>query len=417
MRPGRVLQVDKFLRRQGGAPAYMLELAELQRRAGIEVEFYAMADEGNLPARFADDFAPPMELSAPAGALRAKAVTAARMVWNRPAARGIGRVLDHFRPEVVHVHNVYHQLSPSILAAVASRDIPLVMTVHDPKLVCTNYHQLAGDEVCTRCTERRTFVPALRTRCVDGSLAASAVLAVEGTIHRLARLYGPVDRFICPSRYLLDQLRRGGVFPDRLVHVPHGIDTSDIAPGDGAGDGLLFVGRLTPEKGVHQLIDAVVRHPELRLTILGDGPERAALSARAEATGGRIRVPGPVPKAEVVRAMRASRAVIVPSTWPENQPMAILEAMAAARPVVATDLGGSAELVHDGETGLVVPAGDVAALGAALTRLAGDPALAERLGRAGRRAVVERHAPDHHLAAVLDVYAEASGRHRAPRPG
>lgn len=415
MRPARVLQVDKFLRRQGGAPAYMLELAELQRRAGIEVEFFAMADEANLPSRFAADFAPPIDLSAPQGPPWSKVATAARMVWNRPAAEGLRRVLDHFRPDVVHVHNVYHQLSPSILAAVAQRGIPLVMTVHDPKLVCTNYHQLAGEEVCTRCTERRTFLPALRTRCVDGSLSASAVLALEGTIHRLGRFYGPVDRFICPSRYLVDQLRRGGVFPDRLVHVPHGIDTSEITAGDGAGDGLLFVGRLTPEKGVHQLVDAVVRHQDLRLTILGDGPERTAVAARAEAGGGRIQMPGPVPKAEVMRAMGASRAVIVPSTWPENQPMAILEAMAAARPVVTTDLGGSPELVRHDQTGLVVPAGDVGALGDALVRLAGDPALAERLGRAGRRAVVEHHAPDHHLAAVLEVYEEASAHRSAPR--
>lgn len=411
MRPERVLQVDKFLRRQGGAPAYMLDLADLQRRAGIEVEFFAMEDDRNVAARFADDFAPPMELSSPTGPPWDRLATAGRMVWNRPAARAMGRVLDRFRPDVVHVHNVYHQLSPSVLAAVAERHIPLVMTVHDPKLVCTSYHQLAGDEVCTRCTERRTFLPALRTRCVDGSFAASAVLAVEGTIHRVGRLYGPVDRFICPSRYLLDQLHRGGVFPDRLVHVPHGIDTSGITPADGPGEGLLFIGRLTVEKGVHDLVEAVERRPDLRLTILGDGPERSAVSARAAATGGRITVPGPVPKAQVIDAIRASRAVVVPSTWPENQPMAILEAMAVGTPVVATDLGGSAELVRHGETGLVVPPRDPDALGAALERLAGDAGLAARMGRAGRRAVLDRHGPDRHLAALLDVYAAAASRH------
>ncbi len=400
----RVLQVDKFLHPQGGAPAYMFGLAELQRAAGLDVEFFSMADERNVPARYSDSFAPHLQLSPFPRGLGERSRTLSAMIWSRPARRAIEQVLDDFRPDVVHVHNVYHQLSPSILWAARAAGVPVVMTVHDAKLVCASYNLFDGHAACDVCVGHRTFASAVRRRCRDGSLAASAALAVESTIHRWARAYRPVGAFICPSTFILGELRRAGVFPDRLVHIPNFADIGGISPADDAGDGVVYVGRLNTAKGVDVLVDAVGRTPGTRLDCYGDGPARAHLEQLADRVApGRVTFHGAVSREEVFAAHRRGRVSVLPSRSPENLPLSILEAMACARPVIATTLGGSPELVDDGITGRLVPPDDPDALAAAIVDLTADARRARTAGVAARAATL-RYAPEPHLEAVSAVY-------------
>ncbi|HET7719993.1 MAG TPA: glycosyltransferase [Acidimicrobiales bacterium] len=206
----RILHVDKFLRRSGGAAGYMLDLAGRQRADGHEVEFFAMAHPDNQPATYQLRFPPFVSLEPPPDGLVDQAKAAGRMIHSVRSASGMAAVLDRFRPDVVHLHNIYHQLSPSILRPMARRSIPVVMTVHDYKLVCPTYRMLdAQGALCDACVEGRPL-EALKRRCQGGSLAGSAVLALESTLHRTFRAYGAVDRFIAPSAFLADTLRRGG---------------------------------------------------------------------------------------------------------------------------------------------------------------------------------------------------------------
>jgi len=407
----RILQVDKFLHRQGGAPAYMLDLAEVQRRAGHEVEFFSMADERNSPSTNADLFVPSMSLSPfPSGPLD-RSRTLAHLVWSTDAKRRFAAAIDRFEPDIVHVHNIYHQLSPSILWAARAKGVPVVMTVHDAKLVCASYMLDVDNEICEACVGKATFVRAPLKRCRGGSLAATTALAFESTLHRLGRLYRPVGAFICPSDFIGERFRRSGVFPDRLVRLPHFIDTDTIDAATGPGAGYVYAGRLHRIKGVDVLIRAIGAVPGAQLRVLGDGPDRADFEALAEREApGRVQFLGMADKATVLDEIRRSRAAVLPSFMQENMPMSILETFAAGRAMIVSDRGGSPEFVDDGTDGYVVSAGSVDQLAEAIGRLERDPALAEHMGARARRKACELYHPDQHLHDLLDVYASVGVR-------
>ncbi|MGH7776438.1 MAG: glycosyltransferase [Candidatus Dormibacterales bacterium] len=403
----RILHVNKFLYRRGGAEAYMEDLAALQAAAGHEIAFFGMRHPLNPPMPYEAEFPSYVEFGEPGVPLGPRLRAAARMVHSSSAARGVARVADDFRPHLAHLHNVYHQLSPSILRPLAARGIPVVMTLHDYKLACPSYQFLDHGHVCEACLGGH-FWHAPARRCKDGSLAASALLAAESYTHAATRAYARVSLFICPSRFLAGKMAEAGVFPERMRHVPHFVEAAGPAK-EAPGGPLLYAGRLSPEKGVDVLLEALARlDPVPEVLVAGDGPARGALEARAAALPpGRVRFLGRVDKETVKDLMALSSAVVVPSRWHENQPMVVLEAFAAGVPVVATSLGGLPELVEDGVTGQVVPPVDPAALARALAALAADPARALGMGTRARRLAGEEFAPARHLDRVLAVYEEA----------
>lgn len=404
----RILHVNKFLYRRGGAETYMLDLADLQARAGHDVEFFAMAHPDNQPARFADRFPAHMELEPAPPSVAEKVRAAGRVLWSTSARRGIREVVEEFAPDVVHLHNVYHQLSPSILEPLARLHRPTVMTLHDYKLACPNYQFLDHGVPCQACIDGG-FRQAVLRRCKGGSLPASALCATESWLHRRTGAYGPVQRFISPSRFLAERMARAGVFPDRLRWVPHFVDVDTLAPKTRSGGDVVFAGRLSAEKGIDTLIAAVGRlGPAGRLSVAGEGPERARLQRLADDLApGRIRFLGRLGKPDLVDLLRSAAVVAVPSRWYENQPMIVLEALALGVPVVASDIGGLGELVEPGVNGALVEPDDDDALATVLAALLDHPGRALEMGRAGRERVIETHAPGVHLERLAAVYREA----------
>jgi glycosyltransferase involved in cell wall biosynthesis len=405
----RILHVNKFLYRKGGAESYMLDLAALQARAGHEVEFFAMAHPENLPARFGERFPSHIELEPPPPSLAGKLRGAGRVLWSTAARRGMTEVVEAFAPDVVHLHNIYHQLSPSILDPLRRLGIPAVMTLHDYKLACPNYQFLDHGAPCQACLDGG-FSQAVRRRCKGGSLPASALCAAESWVHRRTGAYSPVGRFISPSRFLADRMARAGVFPDRLRCVPHFIDLSDLAPKQEPGGDVVFAGRLSAEKGVDTLIAALGRlGPGAVLQVAGEGPEGDSLRAMADDLApGRVVFHGRLGKADVQSLLRSACVVAVPSRWYENQPMIVLEALGLGVPVVASDIGGLPELVEPGLNGALVPPDDDERLAAELAELLEQPGHALAMGRAGRAEVAWGHSPEVHLERLEDIYQEAA---------
>lgn len=413
----RVLHVNKFLYRRGGAEGYLLDLAALQRAAGDTVAYFGMAHpENESPLPYAGHFPTEVELEPAPSGLRPRAVAAGRMLWSPSSRRGLARVIEDFRPDVLHLHNIYHQLSPSVLAAARSAGVPCVLTMHDYKLACPSYQLLDRGQPCQACVTDGPL-RAARRRCKDGSLSRSALLAVESWLHRELGLYDPVQVFVSPSRFLADVMHRAGVYPDRLRVVNHFVDLRGIAAKEQPGGGVVFAGRLAPEKGVDVLVEAVAALPDgVPVEIAGDGPARPALEALAQRLApGRVRFHGRLDKARLHDLVRSAAVVAVPSRWHENQPMAVLEAFACGVPVVATDLGGLPELVEPGVDGRIVPADQPAALADALRELLADPERAHRMGLAGRAKVARDFAPDRHLSRIRELYAEAAGARPARR--
>ncbi|MEJ5915159.1 glycosyltransferase [Pseudokineococcus sp. 1T1Z-3] len=419
----RVLHVNKYLHRRGGAEAHMLDLAAAQRRAGHEVALWGMApadtrEQPGDPGVLHGVLAPALELEPPPPGAAARVRAAASTVWSVPAQRAMAAALERFSPDVVHCHNIYHQLSPSVLAPVRRRGVRAVMTLHDYKLVCPSYQMLAGGRPCQGCVRPGLAGPlqALRHRC-KGSLGASAVVAVESTLHRAGDAYGSLAALVAPSRFLADVLARAGV-GDGRVHVvrnPVGLVPAERLVPAADRRGLVVAGRLSPEKGVDVAVRAMAHLPGAHLVVAGDGPARADLEAlAARVAPGRVRFTGRLPAPEVEALVTGAVAVAVPSRWYENAPLAVTEALVAGVPPVVSDLGGAPELVRDGVDGLVVPPEDPAALAAALRRLLVDPAAAGRMGAAGRERVAREHDADAHVRRLEEIYSGAATPEPAP---
>jgi glycosyltransferase involved in cell wall biosynthesis len=403
----RILHVNKFLYPRGGAEAYMLDLAALQRAAGHEVEFFGMEHQQNPPQRFGGHFPKPVQFDPPPTGLRRRAMAAGRMVWSVAGRRGMEEVVRSFRPHLAHLHNIYHQLSPSVLRPLARAGVPTVMTLHDYKLACPTYLFLDHGKVCEACLDG-FFGHAVLRRCKDDSVGASAVLALESTVHRLTGAYGSVRVFVCPSRFMAAKMAQAGVYPDRLHVLSNFVDVSGLTPKTEPGGPVVYSGRLWPEKGVDVLIEAIARLDAGRLVVVGEGPERPKLEAlAADRAPGRVRFLGWLPRDRVLGLVRSATVLAVPSRSHENQPLVVLEAFACGVPVVASDLGGLPELVEPGRYGETAPAGDPDALAAALGRLLADPDRALAMGRAARARAEAEFAPERHLDQLMGLYARA----------
>lgn len=327
------------------------------------------------------------------------------MVWSRSARVGMSKVLNDFRPDVVHFHNIYHQLSPSILSPVVDHGAAAVMTLHDYKLVCPTYRLLAGGEICEACVDGR-FSNAVRKRCNGGSLAASALSAFESALHRKLGVYGDVDLFLCPSQFLLDKMAEARVYPEKLRLNPNFVKIADLAPATEPGNGVVFAGRLSPEKGVDTLIEAVAILG-VRLELAGDGPERERLEDLATRLGADVVFHGHLRSRDVQDLLRRSCVSVLPARWYENQPLAVLESFAVGVPVVASELGGAPELVNSGEDGFLVPHDDANSLADALADILASPSVAFEMGKAGRRKVEGRFSPQAHMQRLTALYGEA----------
>lgn len=405
----RVLHVEKFVqRRRGGASAYMFDVVARQRERGREVAIFGMDHPDNEPTAFASRFAPRVDLDPPPAQLAAKITTAAQMVWSRQAAAAMDGVLTEFRPDIVHCHNIYHQLSPSILRPVAKRNIPTVMTVHDFKLVCPTYHLRDNQGAdCTACVGSSPL-HVVRKRCEGGSLTASGVLAIEALLHRAANSYRTVDRFLCPSTYMLQQLRSGGIAGDRLVHLPNAVElpTIDLTEPNESNPTtkLVFTGQLIERKGVDLLLEAIETLPDVGLTVCGDGPQRAELERRARPMADRVRFLGHLGAEPLHEQLCAADALVLPSRGMENQPLSVLEGFARGLPAIVADTAPMRELVADGKNGLTFQTGSVAGLRAAIETVTADPVSRSAMAAEARMFAENHHDIEHHLDHIEAVY-------------
>jgi glycosyltransferase involved in cell wall biosynthesis len=402
----RILHVNKFLYRRGGAESYMLDLASRQEASGHEVAFFSTRHPENQSSLFEAFFPDYIELNPPPASWPERARAAARILYSRSAEVGFTRVLDRFRPDIVHLHNIYHHLSPSVLRPLRPRAVPAVMTLHDFKLACPTHRFMANGRVCEACVPRRFYMASLK-RCHEGSLSMSTLNGVELAAHTLFRMYDPIDLLVCPSRFMVEKMTAAHVFPKRLRWIPNFVDASAIEAKDVPGGGVAYAGRLSEEKGVETLVRAA---PEVDapIDVVGAGPDRASLEHLAERLGApNVTFHGHLGGDAVHRLVRGAAVAVMPSRGYENAPMGILEAFACGVPVVGTAHGGIPELIDPGVDGDLVPPGDETALAASLSRFTADPERAFGLGKAARRKVQAAFSPDEHLERLDGVYREA----------
>jgi len=397
----RILFVNKFGFARGGQERVVFDEIDWLRQRGHDAELFTTAHEDNMAWRYADLFPAYREIGA-AGTADARAVR--DMFWNGTAGRAIDAVIADYRPDVVHFHGIHRHLSPSVVRAAKRAGARTVMTLHDYWPICPgNVLLRGGSAVCDPVACGRSHTAAMANRCVQGSFARSALAATELTWQRATGAYErSLDALISPSRFLRDTVRSKGFSARRFEIVPNAVPAAPLPDEPSESHSVLYAGRLSTEKGLSVLIDAA-RMAGVRLVIAGTGP---LLDLVTDLPG--VEYVGMLDVDQMARARERSIAAVVPSLWYENAPMAILESMAFGRPVVATAIGGTPELIRHEIDGLLVPPGDVSSLASALGRVAQDRSLASSMGSSGRQRVTSDFSPEQHCSRLLAVYEDES---------
>jgi glycosyltransferase involved in cell wall biosynthesis len=326
--------------------------------------------------------------------------TGAGAIHSTSAVRRVRRLLREHGSDVVHCHNLFPSLSPSVLRAAADEGAAVVMTLHNYRLLCLPATFLRDGHVCEDCLRRVPWRGVVH-RCYRGSVLGSGALAGSLTLHRAAGTLGRVRRFLAVSQFLREKHVEAGLPAERIAVKPNFVPSA--AARRGAGRHFLYLGRLSPEKGVATLLEA--HRPEHGpLVLAGDGPDRQRLQTLA---GPGVELTGAVPPDAVSSLLADARALLVPSTSYEGAPRGVLEAYAVGVPVVASRIGSLTELVDDRATGLLVPPEDPRAWADALTRLADDDDESRRLGAAARRLWAARYSPERAVADLERAYRSA----------
>ncbi len=400
-----LLAINNYYYYRGGAESVFLEHARMFEARGWNVVPFAMKHPQNFDTPWADYFVDEIEFGE-RYSLPQKLARIPKVVYSLEARSKLERLLDAVKPDVCHAHNIYHHISPSILGVLKSRRIPTVLTLHDLKIACPAYNMLAPDGICERCRGGRLHNVLLH-RCIKGSAGLSALMMVEAVLHRLLGSYREgVSRFVVPSRFYLDKLVEWGWPRSSFEHVPNFIDPERYRPQYSKGSGFLYFGRVSREKGIATLLRAAAR-AGCKVSIAGTGPQQAELRQLAHELGVDAAFLGYLTGEALHDAVRAARAVVLPSEWYENAPMSVLEAYALGKPVIGASIGGIPELIRDGETGLTFVSGDEHSLAAALARLdrQSDGATSE-MGRAGRRWVETSFTAAAYRERMLRIYRD-----------
>lgn len=399
----RVLLVNRYWKRYGGVEEVVRDTVTLLEERGHEVVPFAMADPHNWPASGAQHFPANVEFHAgAAGRLRG----ARRAVVGRDARLALRGLLAEQPVDVAHVFSVYHYLGTGVLSELRRQRVPVILSLHDYKVGCPNV-VLYSDRTrrpCSVCLDHRfgyLWAPPL-TRCRGSSVGAGAVLAAEALTAHARGAYRRVPAAVTVLNGLQRRAaERAGLDPGRIHHVPNVLELADHATERRDGT-VVYVGRLTLDKGVDVLIDACQR-ARLPLRVVGDGPARAELQ---RAAGDGVTFTGPVARAEAMQAMRTAAVVAVPSLWPDTAPLVVGEAWSMGAPVVGSDLGGLAEFLADGR-GVRCPPGDAGALGRALRAVVDDPPGGEAMVQRAREYARAELSRERWLERMGAVYAAA----------
>lgn len=423
----RILLVNKFHYRKGGAETYYLTVGSELERMGHEVAYFSMRHPDNLPCRWDKYFVTQREYNNVKNPLKA-ARDGMALIYSPEAKRNFQALCEEFRPDVVHLNNVHRQITLSILDAPYLREnkVPVFYTAHDYVTVCPGYLMLDGDgRVCDACLEDGHYRHCIERRCVKGSRAKSALAAMEASFNRAHKSNQRIDKVIAPSRFMRSKLIEGGWPEDKVVFLQNFADDAILDRAANAGADatdrenpyLLFFGRLSVEKGVDTLLrafDAALPSlpQDMRLVVVGDGPDAADLKTLASSLGcaSRIEFAGYQTGGALQAYVERASLAIASSRWRENMPYSIVEAFAAGTPVVGTDIGGIPGLVDEGKTGFICDPGDVQSMADAISRgvsaFLEQPAYA-RLQQNCRSYVMENCSREKFMSDLVNLYKES----------
>ena len=366
----------------------------------FEAEAELLLDKGHVVhkyVRYSDEIAsfPVIE----------RAALGAQIIWSRRSYLAIRRKLAELRPDVAHFHNIFPLISTSAFRACRESRVPVILTLHNYRLLCVNGLLRRNGGECENCVGRRVPWPGVLHRCYRDSLGYSAAMAFMQFAQRVSGTWSrDVDLFIAPSEFLRQKYVAAGFDAGRIIVKPNFVNHEPKVY-DGDRNYALFVGRLSAEKGVETLLAAWKQLPYIPLIVVGDGPQKETLRASAQQLRN-VAFVGAVGQNEVLGYMRRARYLAVPSECNESLSMVTLEAFACGTPVIASKLGALPEVITDGRNGLFFRPRDPCDLACKAAHLWSHPEHARALGRGARSDYETRFSAERNYEQLIGVYAK-----------
>ena len=338
----KILFVNKFLYSVGGCENYMIELAKMLKENGHEIQFFGLSNQKNILSNDYGIYVKSYDDK--------KIFNPFTLVYNKNAAKKISKVLDLYKPDIVHINNITYHLTSSIVDACKKKNVPVVMTIHDPQLVCPNHmlYRFDVDAVCNECLDKKSFKPCLEHKCMKNSILKSYLGYRESVYTHKNKPYEYVSKFICPSEFIQSKLIEGGYPKEQTVVMRNFSLVKNSNEEPNKKDYVLFFGRLSPEKGIDVLLKAIPEN--IKLVIAGTGP---LVDMVRNANKENIEYVGFKSGEELKKLIKEAKFSIYPSKWCENCPLSIFESITYGTPVLAANQGGNIELIDDGINGLL----------------------------------------------------------------
>jgi glycosyltransferase involved in cell wall biosynthesis len=386
----KILLVHNAYQQAGGEDVVFQQEKKILQRAGHHVVTYERSNHE------IEQFSPLQ-----------RAALIKRIVWATDSRQEFGQLLAQESPDLVHVHNTFIMISPSIYSACRDRAVPVVQTLQNYRLMCPGALFFRDGHVCEECVEHSLW-RGIRHGCYRGSQVQTAGVALMLAWHRQLKTYQElVDRAVAATEFSRGKFIAAGFNADKIVVKPNFVD-QDPGARERAGDYAVFAGRLSQEKGVTKLLDA---WEHLRracpLKIVGDGPLRASLEAQAKERGlSAITFCGRLSRDETIATVKGACFQITPSLWYEGFPMVIVEAFACGVPVLCSRLGGMQEIVADGKTGLHFNAGDARDLANKVEWAWSHPDELAEMGRAARRKYETDYTAEKNYSLLMQIYQQ-----------
>lgn len=402
----KILLINKFLYPKGGDSISTLTTGALLKSKGHEVVFWGMKSKKNSSFPHDDLFVNEVDYNF-AGGVGQQLCNAVNMLYSLEAKKKIALLLEKFKPDIVHLNNFAHQISPSILHVFKKYNIPCVMTMRDYKEVCPVYTMLLNGKPCERCQGGK-FFNCLTNRCAKNSRMKSLLNAIEMYLHhKILHIYDLIDVFISPSMFLKNKTEEMGI-GRTVAYLPNFVRVESFIPQDNISENsIVYVGRLSPEKGINTLISGV-KGLEIKLKIIGDGPIKKELESRLNDEAiGNVCLMGYVNGNDLQREISKAMFLVIPSEWYENNPRSVIEAFALGKPAIGARIGGIPELVKDGETGFTFESGNTEDLRTKIQYLLNNQDLMASMGKRARQLVEEELNAEKHYERLIAIYKQA----------
>lgn len=405
-----IMQVNKFYHIVGGADRYFFEISELLIQRKHNIEFFSMKDRKNINNVSSKYFV--HNRSYTDNNFRSYLFNYFNIFYSVESRKKIKYLCDRVNFDIAHIHAIYHQISPSVLLELKKRNIPIVQSLGDYHLIAPNYNLFHKGQIC-EITKPDVFYKAIFHKCVKDSLLYSFAEVIEKYFfHFTGWETELIDYFLPRSKFLRDKLIEYGINEKKIDYLPHFIDSNKYFPRYETGGYILYFGRLSPEKGLEYLIDAMRRLPKINLRIVGTGRGDYMMKLKKISNNqNNIRFYGFKDNSELKRIISWSRFTVLPSVWYEVFGLSILESFASGKPVVASNIGGIPETVKHRYNGLLFEPRNIDDLADKINYLWSNHNLCKTMGINARHYVEKNHNPSDHYEKLMKIYKKAIKMH------